>query len=595
MNFGTSLVEALSEGVTLAVIFLAVDLLSRPVSAAGGVSIDWVSNPLLARFPLLVDVFTGLPRLTVFLILMALAVLLQATQSLTHYLNELSVGYFAARCNALVTARIHSEILSLSYPCASNYRVGDLTENSTSGPEAVTIQITSTSRILVQVFLTAIYLAVLIALSPWLLLVAGCLALAVSLLQKQLLPRIVRQAQRVSQSQLAISTRITEDFQCLRLLHSSGQLDVADFNLSSRTRELEQMLRRQSMLMNIIGPVSSFMPIAAMAVISVISLVVFVDRSSGVLPSMVTFVIALQRLNVRLSLILGNFNTIAGNYGRFQRLNEILSPEGKQYRQQGGIPFEGLRAAIELQEVGLSYGPELPPALRQITLTLAKGSTTALVGASGAGKSSIADLLVGLYVPTTGRILIDRTDLNDLDLASWQQRLGVVSQDTYLFNASLAENIAYGCPWASLEQIEAAACAAQALGFIEALPDGMATVVGERGYRLSGGQRQRVSLARAILRKPELLILDEATSALDSESERLVQQSLERFGRQHTVLVIAHRLSTIVYADLIVVMEQGRIIERGSHGDLLTIDGLYAHLWRQQASHDQAFQHSSLT
>jgi ATP-binding cassette subfamily B protein/subfamily B ATP-binding cassette protein MsbA len=203
--------------------------------------------------------------------------------------------------------------------------------------------------------------------------------------------------------------------------------------------------------------------------------------------------------------------------------------------------------------------------------------------------------LVGLYAPTRGRILIDGTDLAQLDLASWQQRLGVVSQDTFLFNASLAANIAFGCPGATPAAIEAAAAKAQAAGFIEALPEGYATVVGERGYRLSGGQRQRLSLARAILRQPELLILDEATSALDSQSERLVQQAIERFERQYTVLVIAHRLSTIVSADQICVLDHGRIVERGRHGELLERGELYAGLWGQQASHGAPGHQMSLT
>lgn len=479
-------------------------------------------------------------------------------------------------------------MLSFSYPCASNYRVGDLTNYAYEAPQAVTIQIEQTSQLLLQVLLTAVYLAVLIALSPWLLLLAAALAVAISLLQQQLLPRISRQAQRVTQSQLAISTRITEDFQGLRLLHISGQLDAADWNLRSRMEDLEQGLRRQSLLMNIVGPVSSFLPIAAMAVIAGLSLVVFGSRSTGVLPSLVTFVLALQRLNIRLAGIAGTFNGIAENTGRFERLNVILSPAGKQFRRLGGIPFEGLRTSIDLEGVGLRYAPELPPALQQISLSLAKGHTAELVGASGAGKSSIADLLVGLYAPTEGQILIDGADLAELDLASWQQRLGVVSQDTFLFNASLAENIAYGCPWASLLEIEAAAEAAQARAFIEALPNGFNTLVGERGYRLSGGQRQRISLARAILRNPELLILDEATSALDSQSERLVQEAIERFERQHTVLVIAHRLSTIVNADLICVLDHGRIVERGRHRELLARGGRYADLRQLQASHDPA-------
>jgi len=190
---------------------------------------------------------------------------------------------------------------------------------------------------------------------------------------------------------------------------------------------------------------------------------------------------------------------------------------------------------------------------------------------------------VGLYAPSGGRIEIDGLDLARLDLASWQQRLGVVSQDTFLFNASLGENITFGCSWATRADVQAAAAQAQAAGFIEALPEGYDTLVGERGYRLSGGQRQRISLARAILRNPELLILDEATSALDSQSERLVQQAIEQFERQRTVLVIAHRLSTIVNADTILVLERGRIVEQGSHADLLGRGGVYEDLWRQQA------------
>ena len=207
----------------------------------------------------------------------------------------------------------------------------------------------------------------------------------------------------------------------------------------------------------------------------------------------------------------------------------------------------------------------------------------ALVGPSGAGKSSIADLLTGLYSPTAGQIQIDGTPLEQLELAGWQQRLGVVSQDTFLFNATIAENISFGCAGASLAQIKAASQVAQAAGFIESLPDGYDTLVGERGYRLSGGQRQRLSMARAILRDPELLILDEATSALDTQSERLVQEAIESFQESHTVLVIAHRLSTIVRADQILVMDRGRVVEQGNHISLLSQRGLYAQLWAKQS------------
>jgi subfamily B ATP-binding cassette protein MsbA len=578
LNLGSSVVEAFSEGATLAVIFLAVEVLSAPANEA----FNWAGNPIVGRWPEAAAWLSGLPATWVFVSLLALAVLLQALQSLTQFLNKLSVGYFSARCRALVTARIHSQVLGMSYPCASGYKVGDLTDYAAQGPEAIRQQIELSSGLVVGLLLIATYLAVLVGISPWLLLAVAVMGALITLVQKQLLPRIRSGSRAVSQAQVAISSRITEDFQGLRLLHSSGQLEAADQRLRVRMGELERQLRGQARRLAVVAPFSSFLPILAIAVIAALSLLLFGGRSTGVLPSLVTFVLALQRLNMRLSGLAATANGLADNSGRLERLNAILSPAGKQFRRLGGTPFRALEREIHFEGVGLRYAPELHPALSEISFTLPKGRMLALLGPSGAGKSSVADLLTGLHSPTKGLILVDGVDLNALDLASWQQRLGVVSQDTFLFNATIAENIAFGTPGASQSQIEAACQAAQAAGFIEALPQGYATLVGERGYRLSGGQRQRLSLARAILRDPELLILDEATSALDSQSERLVQEAIERFERNHTVLVIAHRLSTIVRADQILVLEGGRVVQRGNHTSLLAEPGLYEQLWRQQ-------------
>jgi ATP-binding cassette subfamily B protein/subfamily B ATP-binding cassette protein MsbA len=347
--------------------------------------------------------------------------------------------------------------------------------------------------------------------------------------------------------------------------------------------DLEWGLRGQGRRISVVEPLAGFLPVLAMVLLAALSLALFGGRGSGVLPSLVTFVLALQRLNMRLTSLANALNDLADNSGRLERLNAVLSPEGKQFRRLGGTPFTVLEGEIRFEGVGLRYAPELPPALSDVSFCLPKGRMLALVGPSGAGKSSIADLLTGLYAPTEGRILVDGVPLERLELASWQQRLGVVSQDTFLFNASISENIAFGIPGATPDQIKAACAAAQAAGFIENLPEGYNTLVGERGYRLSGGQRQRLSLARAILRDPELLILDEATSALDSQSERLVQEAIERFERNHTVLVIAHRLSTIVGADELLVLDGGRVVQRGIHNSLRDEPGVYGHLWRQQA------------
>ena len=572
LNLGSSLVEAFSEGATLAVIFFAVESLS----AAG-------STAFLTSWPAAAALISQLPPTGVFAVLIGMAVLLQALQSFTRYLNSVSAGYFSARCRALVTARIHSQVLSFNFACASGYKVGDLTSYAGAGPSALQSQVDLSTGLITGVLLTATYLAVLVKISPWLLLAVLLMAGAITLLQKVLLPKIREGSGVVTQAEVAISTRVTEDFQGLRLLHSSGQLDAADQKLRSQMGALEQALRAQVRRFALLGPFSSFLPILAIAVIAAISLLLLGNRSSGVLPSLVTFVLALQRLNQRISGLASTFTGLADNRSRLDRLNEILSPAEKQFRRQGGIPFLRLNREIRFDHVSLNYAPELPPALTNISFSLPKGQMLALVGPSGAGKSSIADLLVGLYAPSAGQIWIDSLPLEQMDLASWQQRLGVVSQDTFLFNATIAENISFGSPDTTTDQIRSACQAAQAAGFIESLPQGYDTLVGERGYRLSGGQRQRLSLARAILRDPELLILDEATSALDSQSERLVQEAIERFERNHTVLVIAHRLSTIVRADQILVLNHGQVVECGNHTSLLAEGGLYSALWQQQS------------
>jgi ATP-binding cassette subfamily B protein/subfamily B ATP-binding cassette protein MsbA len=434
----------------------------------------------------------------------------------------------------------------------------------------------------VALLLSATYLIVLVGLSPWLLLAAALLALVIVLVQKRLLPRIRAGGKHVAQIQASISARVTEDFQGLRLLHTSGQLDRADARLQQRMADLEWGLRGQGRRISVVEPLAGFLPVLAMVLLAALSLVLFGARGSGVLPSLVTFVLALQRLNMRLTSVANIANDLADNAGRLERLNAVLSPEGKQFRRLGGTPFTVLEGEIRFEGVGLRYAPELPPALSEVSFSLQKGQMLALVGPSGAGKSSIADLLTGLYAPTEGRILVDGVPLGKLELASWQQRLGVVSQDTFLFNATIAENIAFGTPEATPERIEAACEVAQAAEFIERLPQGYATLVGERGFRLSGGQRQRLSLARAILRDPELLILDEATSALDSQSERLVQEAVAHFVRNHTVLVIAHRLSTVVGADELLVLKGGLVVQRGSHSSLMKERGLYRGLWNRQ-------------
>jgi ATP-binding cassette subfamily B protein len=241
-----------------------------------------------------------------------------------------------------------------------------------------------------------------------------------------------------------------------------------------------------------------------------------------------------------------------------------------------------IKGDIRYEHVCFSYR-DREPLLNNFNLAIRAGETIGIVGATGSGKSSLVKLLLRLYPLTSGRIVLDNHPIASLHLQDLRRCIALVSQDVYLFHGSVAENIAYGSPEASRSFIVWAAEQAEALAFIESLPQGLDTLVGERGQRLSGGQRQRIALARAILKNVPVLILDEATAAVDNETEAAIQRSLMRITANRTTLVIAHRLSTVRHADQIIVMDAGRIVEQGTHDQLLHKPGAYADLWRVQA------------
>jgi subfamily B ATP-binding cassette protein MsbA len=264
-----------------------------------------------------------------------------------------------------------------------------------------------------------------------------------------------------------------------------------------------------------------------------------------------------------------------------ERIFEFLDTPVEMIDRRDAAPFSGFRQRIAFEKVGFHYN-EGEAVLENISFEVAPGQIVALVGPSGAGKTTLVDLVARFYDPTEGRITIDGVDLRDIQAKSYRANLGIVTQDTVLFHDTVRGNIAYARPDVSPQAVDAAANAANATEFIKRLPEQYDTVLGERGTRLSGGQRQRIAIARAILRDPPILIFDEATSALDTESERLVQDAIEHLLQGRTVFVIAHRLSTIRHADLILVMDRGRIVERGTHDELIAQGGLYRKLHRLQ-------------
>jgi ATP-binding cassette, subfamily B, bacterial MsbA len=305
------------------------------------------------------------------------------------------------------------------------------------------------------------------------------------------------------------------------------------------------------------------------------------------LPSLLTMLVILYRLKTPVHEVQSLWVELAGLVGPLDKVVDLLDPAGKPWPMSGERPVPPLQRRIEFKNLSFTFdglGKAAVPALQDVSFEIRRGEITAIVGPSGAGKSTLINLLLRFYDPERGTISVDGVPLPELELAGWRARLAMAGQDAELLSGSVFENIAYGDPTADRAAVIAAAKQADAAGFIEGLSDGYETRVGERGVRLSSGQRQRIGLARALIRKPDVLVLDEATNSLDSISEQLVQDVLERLRGYMTIIVIAHRLSTIRTADHVVVLSEGRVVEQGRPQDLFGCDGRFVELFGAQLS-----------
>jgi ATP-binding cassette subfamily B protein len=309
-----------------------------------------------------------------------------------------------------------------------------------------------------------------------------------------------------------------------------------------------------------------------------------VDHGSGGNAISIGTVVAFTTLQTRLLFPIQSLLSVGlevqTSLALFGRIFEYLDLPVDIVERDEARPLRDVRGEVRLEDVWFRYAPDSPWTLREIAAEIPAGTQTALVGETGSGKTTLAYLVARLYEPQRGCVSIDGVDIRDVTLSSLAATVGLVSQETYLFHASIRENLRFACPQASDEQIEDAARAAQIHDLIASLPEGYDTPVGERGYRFSGGEKQRIAIARTILRNPPVLILDEATSALDNETERAVQQALDELSRGRTTIAIAHRLSTIRDSDQILVLDSGRIVERGTHEQLLENAGRYAAMLR---------------
>ncbi len=386
---------------------------------------------------------------------------------------------------------------------------------------------------------------------------------------------------RRSQNRISdLSAILTEVFSGIRLIQAFA---AENYEINRFSREAERSFQAKystERLKAIQIPIAGFLE--AVSVLLIVFIGAWLIASNNLtVPDFISYLTGGALLIDPIGHVTNNFNEFKQGEASVDRVFELLEIEPTVVDKPNAVPLPPVDGKVEYRHVSFAYKPG-EPVINNITLLAKSGEAIALVGSSGAGKTTFVNLLPRFYDPQQGQILVDGVDIRDVLLHSLRRQIGIVPQETIMFSGTIAENIAFGQTEFDMKAVESAAKIANAHRFISQLPDGYYTVVGERGVNLSGGQRQRIAIARAVLLNPRILILDEATSALDSESEALVQEALERLMEGRTVFIIAHRLSTVRRCDRILVFEKGKIVESGTHEELLALECRYAKFYAQQ-------------
>ena len=482
-----------------------------------------------------------------------------------------------------VRSRLFSHLLTLEMDFFQRTRAGQLISAMITEVDQTKTVITASLLSLFQnlvVVVTTLFILSQISMRLTLLTLAFVPLLVLGL--QILLRRLRSHAQARARERGEITATITERLGAIRLIRSYGEEERESSRFHAQAERYRKRVIRTQRFSSLTSPLTEiFSGFLVILIIWAGTKPGLVGLHSALAPeAIIVFLMAALKLSSPLKTIASFPASMAVTLASAERVFDLLDQPPAELEAPGEETARFERE-IAFDNASFRYGKG-DLVLSEVSFRMSRGKVVALVGPSGAGKTTAADLLPRFHDPTSGQILMDGVPLTKLTRRSLRALMGVVSQETVLLNDTVLANIAYGSPGATREQVEDAAQAANASSFIAALPHGYDTMLGERGTRLSGGQRQRIAIARALLRDPPILILDEATSALDTESERLVQQAIERLMHHRTVLVIAHRLATVRNADEIVVLEAGRVVQRGTHEELLQTSGLYRRLYDLQ-------------
>jgi len=511
------------------------------------------------------------------------AITFQAIRGFISFLGLYGTSLFSLKVQTAIQKQVYNQIFKFSFPFVSRYKIGDLSEYAKAPSSFIPILFETINRFFVSIFMCIGLLYVLSCISSQLMFCTLILFLLFALCQKFLINKVIKHSQLLTNHLYEFSHQTVQSLQGIRPIHIFHKQRYILDRIDQVLHQVVQSSKKVHFWNNIIPTINETVNVLLVGAILILGSFLLSQPGAASLPNLLTYIALTYRFATRLQIAMSAIGSTGIHYGSILRLNDILDDKGKEYDPEGGTELDSWNHRIEFKEVSLKYPATSKPAIDNVSFNIAKGSSVAFVGLSGAGKSSLLDLILCLQKPTNGEIFVDSTPLISLAHENWRKRIGVVSQDTFVFNGTIEENIRFGDLHSSFESIKNASALAGVSEFIEHLPDGYETIVGERGYKLSGGERQRIALARALLKNPEILVLDEATSNLDSYSERIIQTSLDNMEKTKTLIIVAHRLSTIVKCDQIFVLERGKIIETGCHDELLSMKGRYAKLWEIQS------------
>jgi len=504
-------------------------------------------------------------------------------QSITSFIHRLSLAYVGE--NALVDIRVQvfSHLQDLSLRFFGDYRTGEIVSRITNDSSLLQSAVTDDLLELLRQGLTLIGASILLFWLDWRLTLIILLGVPFITLTMVWLGRKIRRESKAVQDALAKSASVVEESAAaVRIVKSFSRERYEIDRFSRAVGETYAAAMRRARIGAVLGPIIGFMAFASITITLWFGAyeVIQGQLTAG---DLVAYLIYTMMVATPIASLAGLYARFQGAIGATERLFDLLDEKPDIVSKQGALVLPPMTGEVRFEQVSFTYTEDIP-ILRDVSFRAQPGQVIALVGPSGAGKSTLISLIPRFWDVDAGKVTIDGTDIREVDLPSLREQIGIVPQETILFSDSVFANIQYGKLDATREQVEAAAMAANAHEFIlNDLPQGYETEVGERGVKLSGGQRQRVAIARAILKDPRILILDEATSSLDSESESLVQEALEHLMQGRTSFVIAHRLSTIINADWVLVLNEGRLVEQGTHLTLLEeSDGLYARLYEMQ-------------